>query len=819
MSPIVDALGAHPNAVITAPPGSGKTTALPLALLDAPWLGEARILMLEPRRVAARAAAARMAHLLGESVGDTVGYQVRFERKRSARTRLEVVTEGILTRRLQSDPELSGVGVVIFDEFHERALNADLGLALCLELQSLRDDLRLLVLSATIDPAPVSKLLGDAPVLDAPGRIFPVQTHYLTREDDASVAARVAAGVKQALREAEGDILAFLPGAREIRAAQRLLDALPSEIAVLPLYGDLGRAEQDRALAPADHAGRRVILATDIAETSLTIPGVAIVVDGGHCRRPRFHPPSGLTRLETLRISRHSADQRAGRAGRTGPGVCYRMWRESTQRGLTESAAPEMLEADLAPLLLELALWGAPDPQQLPWLTPPPEGACAQARDLLVRLDAIDDAGRITEIGRRMAELPLHPRLAHMILTARDDAERALACDLAALLGEHDPLRDAGADVAARLNALAALRSGTARGPALDALRHWQRAAQAVRRIADVAADVPGDGDAGALLCAAFPDRIGQQRTGQRGVYLLANGRAANLRDSDALAGSPYVAAAHLDAGERQGRIFLAAHLDEATLRQRMAAEITQADEIAWESRLGRVVAMRRTRLGALVLEETQIPRPDAEAVRAALLAGLRQLGVQALPWSKAAQQLRARVGLMRRLFPEESDSWPDLSDAALWADLDNWLGPFLTGITRREQFSSIPVMEALMARIDWSMQQKLEARLPTHWRAPSGSNLPLDYAAGAEPMLRARVQEMFGVSETPRLAEGRLGMVLELLSPAQRPLQITADLGGYWAGAWAETRKEMQGRYPKHYWPEDPANAQATNRAKPRKP
>ncbi|MBF0625895.1 MAG: ATP-dependent helicase HrpB [Magnetococcales bacterium] len=817
-------LAHQPAAILTAPPGSGKTTLVPLALLAAPWLQGKTILMLEPRRLAARAAAARMAELCGEAVGERVGYQIRFERRVSRTTRIEILTEGILTRRLQSDPELAGVGLVIFDEFHERSLQADLGLALCLDLRALRADLRLLVMSATLETTTLSRLLGDAPVLTGAGRQHPVTIHHLDRDPQGPLTATVANAVRQAAAAGGGDILAFLPGAREIRAtASALATSRPDGMVIQPLYGDLSGPDQDRVIRPRSGGPRRVILATDIAETSLTIPGIAIVVDGGYCRRPAFHPASGLTRLETVRISKASADQRAGRAGRLGPGDCYRLWTPAAQAGLPTATSPEIVEADLAPLLLELALWGVPRVEGLAWLDPPPPAAVDQARDLLQTLGALDRNGRLTATGRAMARLPVHPRLAHMILSAATPGERSLACDLAAILGERDPLRtsrgDRSADLTERLHLLELFRrQGAAAVARLGgdgaACGRIVRAARQIRRLARVD-DVPGapvDG-CGILLAAAFPDRVARRRPGRRGRYLLAGGRGALLDENDPLGNHPLLVAAELDAGRTEGRIFLAAELTLEDLRERCAQQIRQEDEVVWDRSQARVVARRVERFGSLELGESPLPSPPADRVRSALLEGIVETGPGMLDWSRGARSLQARVALLRRLRPHEG--WPDLSDAALIASLADWLEPWLDGITRREQVQRLDLATILRQRLDWGDRQRLDEGAPTHLLVPSGSRLPLDYTAGEAPVLAVRIQEMFGQTSTPTVGWGAVPVLLHLLSPARRPVQVTRDLHSFWTNTWSTVRKELAGRYPKHHWPEDPSQAQATARVK----
>ena len=810
-------LAASQTAVLSAPPGSGKSTIVPLELLDAPWLQGRGILLLEPRRLAARAVAARMADLLNEPLGERVGYRIRFERRVSERTRIEVVTEGILTRRLQHDPELAGVGLVIFDEFHERSLHADLALALALDvIGGLRDDLRLLVMSATLDSAAVSTLLGGAPVVSGEGRSFPVEVRYLEREPQADPLEIAEGGVRRALRETPGDLLVFLPGGGEIRALSARLTrdgGLGAE--VLPLYGDLERAAQQRAILPDPDGRRRVVLATSIAETSLTIEGVTTVVDSGWSRVPAFDPESGLGRLETVRVSQAAAEQRAGRAGRLGPGFCYRLWTPVTHTRLPKRQSPEMLVADLAPLALELANWGVDEPRRLRWLDPPPAGAYAQARELLQELAALDGAGRITPEGQRMVELGLHPRLAHLLLQAEGRGQRNLAADLAALLSERDPLRRGpgltpSCDIEERLRLLDSWRregnEGARRAggdPAAcrrieEASRRW--------RAGNQSAKTPAGCSIGGLLALAYPDRIAQRRGAEAWSYRLANGRGARLPEGDILQGSQYLVAAHLDAGHREGRIFLAAAVAPQELRELLPQRLTREESVQWDPASRAVLAVRRECLGALVLSQTPLRAADPEALRQAMLEGVRALGLGALPWDEGARELRARLEFLRRHQPEAG--WPDLSDAGLLENLAEWLGPWLDGISRADHLTRLDLTAILRGWLDWPQQQALEQLAPTHFQVPSGSRKRIQYLEADPPVLAVRLQEMFGLLETPRILGGRVALRLHLLSPAQRPIQVTQDLKGFWERTYAEVKKELKGRYPKHYWPDDPWSA-----------
>ena len=820
-----EALAAAGAAVLQAPPGAGKTTLVPLALLDAAWLARRRIVMLEPRRLAARAAARRMAQLLGESVGETVGYRTRLDTRVGAATRVEVVTEGILLRIIQNDPALEGIGLVIFDEFHERSLDTDLGLALALETRRLlRGDLRLLVMSATLAGEAVARLLGDAPLIVSAGRSFPVDVRHLEPRAADGVETALARAIRRALAEEEGSLLVFLPGGAEIRRVERFLteDGLDPDVIVAPLYGDLPQAAQDEAIRPAPPGRRKIVLATPIAETSLTIEGVRVVIDSGLMRVPRFEPRSGMTRLETVRVSQASAEQRCGRAGRLGPGICWRLWREAEQAQLRRYNLPEILEADLAPLALALAEWGS-DPSALAWLDPPPAAAYAQARQLLGALSALDAEGRITAHGREMSRLGLHPRLAHMMLAARDQGRGRLAAGIAALLGERDILktapRERDADLRWRIELFQERRRSQElpRGVSLDrgALeRVRQVARQFERQLRLGDKEEPDPREAGRVLALAYPDRVAQRRPGGLGQFLLSNGRGAELPPSDPLAAEEFLAVAELDGERRVARIFLAAPLLRSEIEEDFAATIATTDSIAWDGREGAVLARRQERLGALVLKDEPLGKPPVERVAAALLDGIRELGLAALPWTREAEGVRRRVLFLRRL--ESEERWPDLSDAALAATLDEWLLPFLGGITRRSQLERLDLAAILRSRLDQEQQQALDRLAPTHVVVPSGSRLPIDYA-GDEPVLAVRLQELFGARATPTVAGGRVTIILHLLSPAGRPLQVTRDLAGFWAGSYPQVRKEMRGRYPKHSWPEDPLSAPPTARAKRR--
>ncbi len=817
------ALEASRNAVLQAPPGAGKTTRVPLALLDADWLAGRNILMLEPRRLAARAAARFMAHSLGETAGETIGYRVRLDSKVGPHTRVEVVTAGILIRRLQHDASLEQVGLLVFDEFHERSLQADLALALCLDAQSaLREDLRLLVMSATLDAGAVARLLGDAPLLTSEGRSYPVETRYRpTRSQFAreprAFCEEVAQAVRVALEEERGSLLVFLPGEAEIRRVENALQAAGAgDTAILsPLYGQLSARAQDSAIQPAPAGQRKVVLATAIAETSLTIEGVRAVIDAGLTRLPRFDPNSGLTRLATVAVSRAAADQRRGRAGRLEAGVCYRLWSEHLH--LQPQGTAEILDADLAGLVLELAGWGVRDASQLRWLDIPPAAHFAQARDLLRSLGALGDAGHITAHGRAVLELGTEPRLAHMMLRGRELGLGALACELAALLGERDPLSraEAGdADIVQRLEWLRGI--GTSRDIAqglrkqmLDSAGRWLRQL-GCERAANAYDDL---GMAGILLACAYPDRIAQRRAAAGHRFLLSNGRGAFFSDAQPLAAQDYIVAAQLGDG-REARIFLAAALERRHLLEYHGDLIREDACVEWDAAEQCVLARRRQRLGELVLTDGPWTKADPEAVRAVLLEGIGRAGSACLPWSDAARQLQARVGFLHRLWPQD---WPDLGDAALMAGLQAWLAPWLDGMTRLVHLKRLDLHALLLAHLSWQQQRRLDELAPTHVPVPSGSRVRIDYGHET-PVLAVRLQEMFGLSATPCIADGRVPLLLHLLSPARRPVQITQDLAAFWNGAYHDVKKELKGRYPKHHWPDQPLAAEATARTRPRR-
>lgn len=807
-------LSAHPRLVLEAPPGAGKTTQVPLALLDEPWVQGRRILMLEPRRVAARAAAGFMAKQRGEAVGETVGYRIRFENKVSARTRIEVVTEGILTRMIQDDPMLESVAAILFDEFHERHLSADLGLALALDVQAqLREDLRIVAMSATLDGERLARFL-DAPRLASEGRSFPVTVaHFPARRDEpAEVQARRA--IEQALASHPGDVLVFLPGQREIARLQSLLDGLPRDVAVLPLHGELPVERQAEVLQPDPHGHRRVVLATNVAESSVTLPGVRVVIDAGLAREPRYDPNSGFARLEVVAISQASADQRAGRAGRVAEGWAYRLWPQSQR--LEPQRRPEIAQVELAALALELAAWGS---DQLRFVDPPPAGALGAARELLQRLGALGDSGGVTALGQRMLALGTHPRLAAMLLSAAAGATRALACDLAALIEARDPLRGGGDALAARWRALAAFRQGRAPADAhRSALAAIDAASKQWRRRLREDAPPPSTVEAhllGDRLSHAYPDRIGCQHPQDPRRYALANGRMARLFDESALFGEPWIVASELRYEAKDALIQRGAPVDEGFLRAEFPDRFVTADAVRWDAGKRALSAQRETRFDRIVLEARSTGRVDPALAAQALTDAVRELGIDALPWTESLGQWRERVRCLREWMPELG--LPDLSEEALLADLDRWLRPAFAGKSRLDALGESELAEALKSPLDWSLRRRVDALAPTRIIVPSGMERRIEYAHGQPPVLAVKLQELFGLAETPRIADGRVPLTLHLLSPGGRPLQVTQDLRGFWERTYPEVKKEMKGRYPKHPWPDDPWTAQATHRAKPR--
>lgn len=799
-----EALTLGSAAILVAEPGAGKTTRVPLKLLGSSWLGDKKIVILEPRRLAARAAARRMAETLGEEIGATVGYTVRLDRKVSAKTRIEVVTEGILTRRLQHDPELKDTGLVIFDEFHERSLDGDLGLALTLDMRrGLREDLRLLIMSATLDAARLSQHLQGAPVIQATGRMFPVETRYLGKTTRQTLSADACKATQQALHETRQSILVFLPGEAEIRRTEEMLNAanLPSAVFVRPLYGAMGFAEQDAALNPAPEGARKIVLATTIAETSLTIEGIGTVIDAGFKRSPRFDPASGMTSLETVRVSLASADQRRGRAGRLGPGVCYRLWPEAETRALAAHDQPEILVSDLTPLVLELAAWGVNEASSLSWLDPPPAAAFAQAQDLLKRLEALDKDGRITAMGKAMVKVPLHPRLAHMVVKGQALGSGEAAADLAAFVSERDGLgRGAGCDIASRLLAT----RGSARS-------HIQASAKQIKQILSIKTDTTSISE-GVLVTLAWPDRIAQKRGGDR-RYRLSGGGGAILPEHEALAKQEWLAVATTDGASGDQKIFLAAPLTLQDIETHFAKQIEQVENVCWDTRMQTVVAARVRKLGALVLEERPLATADPEAMADAMLKGIAEMGLKALPWTESANSFRAQVQFLKRLFPEEA--WPDLSDAILVQNLDEWLNPYLAGISRKSHLERLDMLGILKDLVPYDLQKQMDGLAPRRIEVPSGAHVAIDYETEGDPVIRVRLQEMFGLAKTPTIAKGRVQLRIELLSPAGRPLAVTKSLETFWANGYPDVRAELRGRYPKHSWPEDPLSAPP---AKPRK-
>jgi ATP-dependent helicase HrpB len=821
---LLSALADGRNAVLVAPPGAGKSTVVPLALLSAAWAKGQKILLLEPRRLAARAVAGRMAQTLGERVGDTVGYRMRLDTRVGPRTRLEVVTEGILTRMLQQDAALTGVAAVIFDEFHERSLHADLGLAFCREAQlSLELPLRLLVMSATIDGAAVAARLDDAPVIEAAGRMFPVAIEYLGRSlpllpEQRSFSPReiesLAAQVQRILAGSEGDVLMFLPGSPEIHRLRNVLDgARIAALDIHPLYGELDIETQQQVLRPVPAGRRKLILATNIAETSLTIDGVRVVIDTGLARRSLFDPGTGMERLVTVRISQASAQQRAGRAGRTAPGTAFRLWGEGAQPTLAAQTAPDILTSDLAPLALELAKWGARDVSHLQWMDAPPAAALAQARDLLHRLEAIDSSGAITTTGHAMLETGLHPRLAHMLVRARGTPQQGLAARLAALLSERDLLRTArDPDMRTRLELL----RGEVRSVDPGALARVRELA--MRLGSEGSRDAIDDSSAGAVLAWAYPDRVAQLRTGSGGAagqrYLLANGRGAILEQVSTLSNADFLVALDLDdAQEAQARIRLAAPVTREQLEESLRAQISERAETDTDPRNGALRTRRVRRLDALILDEKRVELAPEDAV-AALLTQLQRQGLDALPWDESSARLRARL---RFATAHAGADWPSGDDAALMADLDQWLTPWLHGVNRFEQLRG-KLVEALLSRYTHAQRRLLEEFAPTHLTVPTGTRIAVDYEDDNAPCIEVRMQEVFGLADTPRIAGGRVPVTLKLLSPARRPMQITRDLAGFWRGSYAEVRKDMRGRYPRHYWPENPLEAEPLRGLRPRR-
>ncbi len=801
-------LEAHNAAVLVAPPGAGKTTRVPLALLDAPWAAGKKIVVLEPRRIAARASADRMAKSLGERAGETVGYRVRFGSKISRATRIEVVTEGIFTRQILDDPELAGIAAILFDEFHERSLDADLGLALARDAQTgLREDLRILVMSATLDGARVARLLGEAPVVESEGRAYPVETRYLGRKADAPVERQMADAIASALRAESGSVLAFLPGAAEIRRTQNFLAERvhDASVEIVPLFGALDAAVQDRAIAPAPKGTRKVVLATSIAETSLTIEGVRIVVDSGLARVPRYEPDIGLTRLETVRAARAAVDQRRGRAGRTEPGVCYRLWDEPQTASLPPYTQPEILSADLSSLVLDLAQWGVADPAALSFLDPPPQPAWKEARNLLSELNALDADGRITAEGRSLRALALPPRLARMIVDSHRSGQGEAAAEIAAIITERG-LGGDSVDLEHRRDQFRRDRSPRA-ASARDLARRWASQVAATEK-----AGARDELSTGLMLAYAFPDRVARNRG--NGSFVLANGRGAAVDQTSSLARAPYIAIGEMTGTAASGRVLLAAQITEAEVEGHFAEHIDTVDEIVFDRGAMALRARRKRTLHAITLSEATLAVSPSDETARILADGLIAVGLDRLPWSKAAKQWRDRVMFLRKA---EGDSWPDLSDEGLVARREDWLVPALYDKIALKDVSPGDLSDALMNLLPWEMRARLEREAPTHFEAPTGSMLAIDYEAEQGPTIAVRLQELFGLNTHPAIAAGKVPLVLELLSPAQRPVQVTRDLPGFWRGSYGDVRTDLRGRYPRHPWPDDPASAAPTRRAKPR--
>lgn len=813
---LIDALAQRNAAVLVAPPGAGKTTRVPLALLDEPWLDGKKIILLEPRRLAARGAADRMATTLGEKTGDTVGLRVRLGSKISSRTRIEVVTEGVFTRMIVDDPELTGVGCVLFDEFHERSLDADCGLAFALDAQAgLRPDLRLLVMSATIDGARVASLLDDAPLIQSEGRSYPVETRYVSRDPLKRIEDQVTDVALRALGADLGSMLVFLPGQGPIeRVAERLRErARDDRTMIAPLYGAMDQRDQDEAVRPAPPGKRKIVLATSIAETSLTIEGVRIVVDSGLARVPRYEPDIGVTRLETVRVSRAAADQRRGRAGRIEPGVCYRLWDEAATGALEPFARPEILDADLSSLLLDCGAWGVADPSKLKFLDAPPTPALNEARALLRKLDAIDDQGRLTDTGRRIRALPLPPRLARMIIDAAAYGEAKQAADIAAIIVERG-LGGDGVDLADRLD-----RFQRDRGPRASAMR--QMAANWTRESSSSKSVTRADMSAAALLALAYPDRIAKAR-GKRGDFVMANGRGATMPETERLAREPFLVIAEIAGGAASARILLAAAIDADEMELIAGDRIVASDEVSFDS-IARALRARRVRkLDAITLDEKPEPAPATIESARILARGAATAGLDRLNWSKAQRQSRDRIVYLRTAFmkageADKAERWPDLSERALSATVEDWLAPFIVGRTRLDDIGVDDLQAALDALVPYALKRELDQQTPSHFTAPTGSSHAIDYSSEEGPAVALRVQELFGLDRHPAIADGAIPLTLHLLSPAHRPIQITKDLPGFWRGSWASVRADLRGRYPRHPWPENPREAAPTTRAKPR--
>ncbi|HEV8515150.1 MAG TPA: ATP-dependent helicase HrpB [Cyclobacteriaceae bacterium] len=792
--------------ILQAPPGAGKSTIVPLAILNEPWLKGKKIVMLQPRRLAARSVAARIADLLKEKIGETIGYRIRFENVVGKNTRIEVVTEGILTRMLQNDNSLEGVGLVIFDEFHERSLHADLALALCLQSQQLlRDDLRILIMSATLDGEKISSAINNAPIINSLGKQFPVDVKYEAPPKDEHIAVSASRSIKKALKERMGDILVFLPGAGEIRRTQEILETDNVNATIFPLYGEMPFQKQQEALTPNSQL-RKVVLATSIAETSLTIEGITTVIDSGYSRVPKFDPRSGLTKLETVKVTRDAADQRLGRAGRLGPGVCYRLWAQATHQHLQPARQPEILEADLAPMMLELFSWGS-NVNELNWITPPPTGAVNQATELLDELGAIEK-NKITSRGKEMLRLPTHPRIAHMLLSANSDREKSLAIDIASLIEERDPLpRENGADLSLRIELLRKWRSGEKVNADRNLFERIEKNASAWRKIFNLKIDnsIFSDTDVGKLLIEAYPERIAKQTEKFSSRFKLANGRMGKLQDHDSLLQKPWLAIAAMDMGVNEGKIFSAVAVDEDDLIK----HAKEKESMVWDKERGMIAASLEKRIGVLILSARQIKEVDESLRIKTLCDALREEGLKLLGWDEIQQQWQARVMSLRQWRKDES--WPDVSDQTLLKTADIWLAPYLLQVNKRADFQRLDLNAIVTSILPWELQQQFNKLTPTRLEVPSGSMISLEYSDdGSAPIMKVRLQEVFGMLETPSVNEGRTKIILHLLSPGYKPVQVTQDLKSFWQTTYHEVRKELRMRYPKHHWPEDPWTAQA---------
>lgn len=810
LQPLKKALLTNTKVILQAPPGAGKSTILPLELLDESWLHNKKVILLEPRRLAAKSVAQRMASLRNENVGNTVGYRVRFETRVSDGTKLEVVTEGILTRMIQSDNALEDVGLVIFDEFHERSLQADLALALCLQVQQIvRSDLRILIMSATLDADSLKKSLGEIPVITSEGKIFPIAVHYLNTKEEEPLHQRMASAVRKAIREEEGDILVFLPGAGEIQRTAETLEQLSLGVRIHTLFADLSYKQQEDALLPDPSGQRKVVVSTSIAETSLTIEGVKVVIDSGYARVPRFDPRSGLTRLETIRVTKDAADQRKGRAGRLGPGVCYRLWSENLS--LVPQRKPEILEADLAPLVLELLQWGIKELNELIWITPPPTGAWNQAIELLEQLGAVTNK-TITDQGKAMLKLPTHPRIAHMLTSAQTNVV-SLACDLAAVIEERDPLpKEVGTDIALRIEALRKFRKGDRYFADRTALTRIEKIAAQWRKLLSVDADNSeiNDHSVGHLLIAAYPERIAQQIEKHNERYKLANGRMVKLPQHDVLVREPWLCVAQLDAGHKEGKIFLATAVDQ----QYLLHASKQTDVVFWDEEREMVVAATEWRLGNLVLERKALAKPSQQGAEQIIFNCIREKGLKFLEWSEEHTNWQARLLSLKHWRPQEN--WPDVTEEQLLNTLEDWLAPYLSGVYKRSEVVKLDLLTILQSSLSWEMANKAEALAPRALPVPSGSMINLQYFNdGRPPVMEVRLQEMFGLLETPTVNEGRTKIMLHLLSPGYKPVQVTQDLRSFWQTTYHEVRKELRMRYPKHHWPEDPWTAEAVRGVK----